>query len=397
MRVLAQHGHQPSDKITRGVTEGVIQGAILSPRYVGPERVEEKINEIREANAEAEVLLDSEYYATRQIGTPNNQLGYLEDWAYFTAQRRRDLVRGPAVEEALRSVYDAVSGLDVSAHVAPNIYIPQSFDSMEAGIALNFVAGAKGAFAPAGKPVYATLAIDRRALLSPADFSAFLDDLTALESRPDGFYVLVGGGLIDERSDLVHSEVVDANVIAGWMLLNFALAQNGFEVINGCADLLAPFLTAAGSSGTATGWWSNLRLFSMGRYIRPEGRGGQLPVVRYVSNLLMNRIRNDELRAYATIVPGVLNGLAHDADYSGVPDRTSEALQTWEAISSLNRGVRDGLIEAKLERLGNRVEQAKAAYAALQRRGLSEGIETVTEYLGQLSGAIENFRRLAEL
>jgi len=359
--------------------------------------VEEKINEIREANAEAEVLLDSEYYATRQIGTPNNQLGYLEDWAYFTAQRRRDLVRGPAVEEALRSVYDAVSGLDVSAHVAPNIYIPQSFDSMEAGIALNFVAGAKGAFAPAGKPVYATLAIDRRALLSLTDFSAFLDDLTALESRPDGFYVLVGGGLIDERSDLVHSEVVDANVIAGWMLLNFALAQNGFEVINGCADLLAPFLTAAGSSGTATGWWSNLRLFSMGRYIKPEGRGGQLPVVRYVSNLLMNRIRNDELRAYATIVPGVLNGLAHDADYSGVPDRTSEALQTWEAISALNREVRDGLIEAKLERLGNRVEQANAAYAALQRRGLSEGIETVTEYLGQLSGAIENFRRLAEL
>ena len=24
---------------------------------------------------------DPEYYATRQIGTPNNQLGYLEDWA----------------------------------------------------------------------------------------------------------------------------------------------------------------------------------------------------------------------------------------------------------------------------------------------------------------------------
>ena len=397
MRVLAQHGHQPSDKITRGVAEGIIQGAIISPRYVGPEKVAEKLVEIRGANAGAELLLDPEYYATRQIGTPNNQLGYLEDWAYFTSQRRRDLVRGPAVEEALRSVYDAVSGLDVSAHVAPNIYIPQSFDSMEAGIALNFVAGARGAFAAGEKPVYATLAIDRRALLSPADFSTFLDDLTALETPPDGFYVLVGGGLIDERSDLVHSEVVDANVIAGWMLLNFVLAQNGFEVINGCADLLSPFLTAAGGSGTATGWWSNLRLFSMGRYIKPEGRGGQLPIVRYVSKLLMNRIRNDELRAYATFVPGTLNSLPHDADYTGVPGRTSEALQTWEAISSLNAEVSDGAIETKLGTLSDRVEQARAAYAALQRRGISEGIETVTEYLGQLSGAIENFRRLAEL
>ncbi len=397
MRLLAQNGHQPGEKVKRGVEEGIIGGVILSPRYLGPDRASERVAEVREVNREAEVLLDPEYYATRQIGTPNNQLGYLKDWIYFRARPRRDLVRGQVVEDTLREVYQAVSGLDLSAHISPNIYIPQSFDSMEAGIALNFVAGAKPAFGAGGKPVYATLAIDRRALLSPGDFRSFLNDLTGLETPPDGFYVLVGGGLIDERSDLVHSEVVDAKVIAGWMLLNFALAQNGFEVTNGCADLLAPFLTAAGGSGTATGWWSNLRLFSMGRYIKPEGGGGQLPVVRYVSKLLMNRIRNDELRAYARIVPGVLNGLAHDADYAKVPDRTSEALQTWEAISSLNGEVRDGLIEAKLERLNHRIEQAKEAYATVQRRGISEGIETVTEYLGQLSGAIENFKRLAEL
>jgi hypothetical protein len=181
------------------------------------------------------------------------------------------------------------------------------------------------------------------------------------------------------------------------MLLNFALTQNGFQVINGCADLLSPLLTAAGAAAAATGWWSNLRLFSMGRYIKPDGRGGQLPIVRYVSRLLMNRIRNDELRAYGRLIPAVLNGLPHDADYQGVPDRTAEALQTWEAITSLNGEVEHGTIEEKLEVLRNRIDQAGAAYATLQRRGLSEGIETVTEYLGQLSNAIENFRRLAEL
>jgi hypothetical protein len=73
------------------------------------------------------------------------------------------------------------------------------------------------------------------------------------------------------------------------------------------------------------------------------------------------------------------------------------ALQTWETIFSLNKEVAGGLIETKLGILGNRVEQARAAYAAFQSRGISEGIETVTEYLGQLPGAIENFRRLAEL
>lgn len=397
MKLLAQNGHQPGEKVTRGLRERVIGGAILSPRYLGPSRASEKIAELRDVSAGAEVLLDPEYYATRQIGTPNNQLGHLEEWDYFKARPRRELVRGPAVDEALRETYEAVRSVNVSGHIAPNIYIPQSFDSMEAGIALNFVAGAKEVFGGEGKPVYATLAIDRRTLLSPGDFKSFLNDVTGLENPPHGFYILVGGGLIDERSDLVHSEVVDANVIAGWMLLNFALTQNGFEVINGFADLLNPFLAAAGATGGATGWWSNLRLFSMGRYIKPEGRGGQLPIVRYVSKLLLNRIRHDELRAYAAVIPGALNNLAHDTAYDGVPDRTSEALQTWEAISSLNEEVNGGVVESRLEALNSRIEEARAAYASLQMRGISEGIETVTEYLGQLSGAIENFKRLAEL
>jgi hypothetical protein len=402
MKLLAQHGHQPSDIIARGVQEGIIEGAVLSPRYLGPEKIAGKISEIRAANSGATILLDPEYYATRQIGTPNNQLGHLEDWSYFTSQSRRDLVRGQAVETALCRVCEATAGLDVSAHIAPNVYVAQSFDSMEAGIALNFVAGAKAVFRNTSKPVYATLAIDRRALIHSPDFmsffKSFLNDLTALEEPPDGFYILVGGGLIDERSDLVHSEVVNADVVGGWMMLNYTLAQNGFKVINGCADLLAPFLCAVGGSAGATGWWSNLRLFTMGRYIKPEGRGGQPPIVRYVSKRLMNRIKFDELRAYERILPGVLNDLPHDVDYTArIPDRTAEALQTWEAVSSLNQKLTGGDVETNLRNLAAHVENAKATYASVQTRGISEGIETVTEYLDQLSGAIDTFRRLAEL
>jgi hypothetical protein len=187
-------------------------------------------------------------------------------------------------------------------------------------------------------------------------------------------------------------------VIGGWMLLNYVLSQNGFKVINGCADLLAPFLGAVGGTAGATGWWSNLRLFTIGRYIKPDGQGGKTPMVRYVSKRLLNRVKSNDLTTYSSILPDVLNGLDHDQDYTeAIPDRTAEALQTWEAISSLNADLTGGELEGNLARLAGQVENAKSAYATLQSRGISEGIEAVTEYLQQLSGAIEVFKRLAEL
>ncbi len=397
MKIYAQHGHQPSDKITGGLQEGVVDGVIFSTRYADPERMRERIAEARAVRHEVDILVDPELYATRQIGTPNCQLGHLENWNYFTAQRRRDLVRSDVVEGVLEKTFQEVVGLDVSAHIAPNIYISQSFDSMEAGIALNFISATKKVFADR-RPVYATLSVDRRALLNSTDFKAFLNDLTVLENPPDGFYVLVGGGLINERNDLAHSEVVDAKIIGGWMLLNFILTQNGFRVINGCADMLAPFLGVAGGHAGATGWWSNLRVFSLGRYIKPEKPGGALPITRYVSKLLLNRIKVDELVAYSRLLPAVLNRLPHDKDYTGgIPTRTGEALQTWEAIRSLNTDILFGELQKSLSNLSWQIAQAKVAYAQLQSRGLTEGIETVTEYLDQLSGATEEFKKLAEL
>jgi hypothetical protein len=397
MNIYAQHGHQPSDKIVTGLEEKVVDGVIFSTRYADPQRMQERIADVRSVRRNADVLVDPEFYATRQIGTPNCQLGYLEDWDYFTAQRRRDLVKSDVVAGVLSQTFNILNPLDVSAHIAPNIYISQSFDSMEAGIALNFIAGSKAAFGN-DKPVYATLAVDRRALLNTADFKAFLNDLTVLENPPDGYYVLIGGGLINERNDLAHSEIVDGNIIGGWMLLNFILSQNGFRVLNGCADILTPFLGAAGGDVGATGWWSNLRVFSMGRYVKPEKAGGALPTPRYVSKLLLNRIKQNELIAYSRALPAVLNRLPHDGDYtSGTPTRKIEALQTWEALQSMGNNIVPSNLDASLENLSEQVARAKAAYAHLQSRGLSEGIETVNEYLDQLSGAVDEFKKLAEL
>lgn len=398
MNLLAQHGHQQSDKIARALDEGIIDGAIFSSRYVRPTDLPEKIAELRNVAEDAELLLDPEFYATRQIGTPNSQLRYLTEWSYFKGHRRRDLVKTRTVTTALQTAFESVSDFDLSAHIAPNIYIPQSFDSMAAGIALNFIAGAKTAFGTGEKPVYATLAVDRRAILSPSDFRSFLNDITALDNPPDGFYVIIGGGLINERSNVVHSEIIDSNVIAGWMLINHSLSINGFRVINGYSDILTPFLCCAGGSSGATGWWSNLRIFTMGRYIRPEGRGGRQPNIRYLSKLLLNRITQDERIAYSRILPEVNNDLDCDDEYAaGMPSRTVEALQAWEAISALNGDVALKNIEEGLDILKSCIDRACEAYTELQTYGIAEGFEAIMEYFDQLAKAVEKFRDLAEL
>src|SRR5438445_7607960 len=90
MKILAQHGHQPEQKINRGLKERVIDGAIFSARYATPEKVRTVINEARLMKPDAEILLDPEFYAASLIGTPNSQLGNLPDWPYFRGQKRSE-------------------------------------------------------------------------------------------------------------------------------------------------------------------------------------------------------------------------------------------------------------------------------------------------------------------
>ena len=242
------------------MSTGLLDGAVFSARYLNPDNAVTLLENARDANTDADILIDPEFYASLALGWENSQLGKLEKWDYLRTFKRRELARTGTVEELLKSVYKRFAFLPVTSHIAPNIYISNSFDSIEASIALGFIERTKECFGDGVRPVYATLAIDRKALLNTGDFLAFLNDLTATEVPPDGFYILVGGGSVTERSDVVHSEIMDAEVLGAWMMLNYALTENGFKVINGFTDILTPFLVAAGATGCSTGWWTNLRV-----------------------------------------------------------------------------------------------------------------------------------------
>lgn len=399
MKLFAQHGYGPGDKIINGFKDNTIDGVIFSARYEKMEKIPGDAKDINSVSSDAEILLDPEFYACFYAHQPDTKLGGLNEWPYFSTQRRSQLESSETVEKILADTFDTVVDLPLTSIIAPNIFIPRSFNSIEAVIAKNFIRKTQQLFEKTGdnRNVFATLAIDRDTLLDQTEFEAFLNDITALDNPPDGFYIIVGGGITDDRTEISRSELIHADVIAGWMMLNFTLSINGFKVINGFSDILTPFLGCAGGYAGATGWWSNLRMFSMSRYINTVS-GGRLPTIRYLSNALLNRITHSERRAFVALMPEINNGLPRDSDYEGgEPDRKVEVLQSWEAISHLNNENIVSDMDESLQSLEKMVNRAEITYTNLAGYGLPVNREANREYMEALMESIQAFRRNAEI
>ncbi len=397
MKMLAQQGHGPTEKITRGLHDGVISGAILSPRYIAPQKMQEKITEWMVPTAD--LLIDPEIYAAGLAGTPNAKLGSLEEWEHFGLPRRSELLSGRGVSATIENAIRAQSEYPVSAYIAPNVHISEA-DSFDAAIAISFIAQSKSAVAGAGvpdKPVLATLSIDREALTDHSHFEELLTILTGLDVRPDGFYLLVASGSVDSDGRHVRSDLYHSHVIANWMFLNHALSINGFRVVNGCADLFSPVLALCGADACATGWNAGQRQHSMVNFIRPPNEFRRTPLVRYVSNALLARIKQDEYDSFREFVPAVRNHLPSDEYYERETTREEEALQCWDALSRLSNSVIEGDLANSVSAFIGRIEEARRCWSALTEHGFTEGVEARMEQLDAMSDGLERFMQLAEL
>jgi hypothetical protein len=183
------------------------------------------------------------------------------------------------------------------------------------------------------------------------------------------------------------------------MFLNHALSVNGFLVINGFSDLLTPFLGAAGAEAGATGWWSNLRRFSLERF-SPSIGGGRTPIERYLSCALLNRVTYYELDILRRRVRNVLNRLSTDDLYAwdgSQPPRNKEILQTWDAIKALNRALVSAEEEESLRRCAKAIETALDTYALISLQAVALDSKSGDSHLEELDGALRLFKRLAEL
>jgi hypothetical protein len=403
MKLLAQHGFGNGEKTSQGLENGYIDGVIYSPRDIAPDKLRDQLAEMKGINPAADLLFDPQYYAAHNVGSPESRLGRLgtcEEYnqGYFRQHPRRDLEKGvEVISKVIDDCLNFQKTLDVTALIGPNILISRSFDSIEAVIAKNFIrwTGQVARKMKPGKPVYATLAISREALLDKKELEDFLTDVTLPEDgSPDGFYVLVASRNADARSDIYN-----ADVIAGWMMVNYTLSLNGYTVINGYSDILTPLMGAAGAAAGATGWWSNLRSFSLGRFLPAEG--GRLPVQRYLSKLLLNRITFYELDQLRKTHPEILNALQTDelypAEEGSEPKRADEVLQVWDAIRSLNADLAGEDVKKGLALCRQAVRRAIAAYDEVETLIPRLDPKSNRDHLDALREGLRLFTELAEL
>ncbi|HXA44619.1 MAG TPA: hypothetical protein VNZ25_03865 [Candidatus Angelobacter sp.] len=400
MKLFAQHGASEGEKITEGFARGLLDGVIYSPRDVSLASLKGKLSEVETAAGTAERLFDPQYYSIFLNGTAEARLGWLleEDYEpYFQPRRRSQLERESQIEEELAAALTFQSGLNVTGIIAPNILIPNSLNSIESVISKNFIRLAKSQYASLNdtRPVYATLAISRNALMDKQELVDFISEITLLDNPPDGFYVLISARNTEARSDIYN-----ADVIAAWMFINHTLTVNGFKVINGYSDILTPFLGVAGGVAGAFGWWSNLKVFSLDRFA-PSSGGGRLPIQRYLSLALLNRITFFEFNQLRTIFPAIVNKLAEDVLYDPLnasePQRNMEVIQSWEAVKALNAGLVGTDQTKALKKCGDSIKQAGLLYEAIQARGVRPDPKSNDEHLQPLADGLSLFKKLAEL
>ncbi len=392
MKLFAQVGHGVGDKVKMGLVEKLIDGAIFSPKDLKRDTMVGRISEMRRDYPDAEILLDPQFYVCLFANSPAINVGSIPDWSCFRTFRKGELERTQTVDRILGEYFKEVSDLEVTSVLAPNIYISQSFDSREAVIAKNFVRQAREIYDKTGnkRPLFASLIICREALQDRKEFEDFINDITMLETRPDGFYLIIASRSSEALSDIYHTDVV-----ANWMMFNLSLSINGFKVINGYSDLLTPFLGVAGGAAGATGWWSNLRTFSIDRFF-PSG-GGRLPLIRYLSKLLLNRITISEKEALSPLVPCVLNQLPHDEEYDPEPERSKEVLQSWEALKSLNEELPDNDVTKGLGNCFQAISRAEQAYSEIASFGIVLDQKSRDEHVLPLLDGLRQFRDRAEL
>ncbi len=398
MKLFAQHGAQEGEKVNEALDRNLLDGVIYSPRDVSLATLTTKLDGLAENHSTIERFFDPQYYSIFLNGNAEAKLNYLlEDYnVYFQSRRRSQLERENQIRTDLQAALAFQKNLHVTSMIAPNILIPNSLNSIEALIAKNFIrlAAEEHRALNDPRPVYATLAISRNALIDKQPLIEFLNDITLLEDPPKGFYLLISARNTEARSDIYNTDI-----IAAWMFINHTLKVNGFEVINGYSDILTPFLGAAGGYAGALGWWSNLRAFSLDRFA-PSTGGGRLPIQRYVSLSLLNRITFFELDQLRTLVPSVLNNLPCDDLYNtqagSAPQRNMEVLQSWEAVKHLNNSLVASDQPQALVNCRNAVQNASTAYETVQSL-LRLDSKSNAEHLQPLSDGINLFSELAEL
>ena len=91
MKLYAQHGYGPGDKLSSGLSAGVLDGVVLGAKDTSGDQIDALITGLRNARSDADILFDPHYYASILPRDQDYRLGNLKSYPYWGDAARNDL------------------------------------------------------------------------------------------------------------------------------------------------------------------------------------------------------------------------------------------------------------------------------------------------------------------
>lgn len=402
MSILAQCGYGRGNKIERGLSDGVIHGAIMSPLDERKDRLEQTILDWGGSYLNALIMFDPQFYASN-LNNPRDR--YLSEFAYYKNNNslRRMHFSGTRIQSFVRECINyqhQTFGSNVTYLLSPTIFFDAFHDSwsqIALNIALETVDYHYRLKSP--QPLLISLVISETAFQSVDAVEEFLDAITEIDAQ--GFYIIIRRNLAPIQN------AMEAGPFGHLMYFCHVLATvNEYDVIVGYSDWHSFLLEAAGVTHTATGWYQLLRQFSLAR-LQPSTYGRR-PLKRYSSApLLSSPLINPELQDIhlANLLHHVLSGSNHDnilssGPASGEVNWTDEisCLAHWYSLNKLSQ--RLSVLPTQLSRIqeSERIMQnALLLYAQLDNQNVFFSRITGPDHIREWQNSLQEFRALAGL
>jgi hypothetical protein len=368
--ILAQIGWGKGDQVDVGASDGSLAGAVLSPRDEEPVDLASCANRWKKAFKGAHmVMADPQFYVTT---IPNARDGKLPSYPYYAPSLSRASFTPTAVRGFAEKVLDFQDSIDVDRWLSPTVLF-NSFRDPWSQIALSLAQSSIEVHKSKSKSkgLLVSLVVDEQALRDRPALDEYLDAISTFEV--DGFYIIV------RRNDPTYPAAYEEDALVNLMYLTHVLSdRNSFEVIHGYTDIVGSLFLAAGAKAICTGWYSNLRQFSLARFL--PATGGRPPRARYTSRQLMNSLFvNPEMAQIATAkrMASVLSGTGYDSSIGSNPlgapwPRRTSCLHHWKVLSAIDAKVTAGKkVTARVSALEELLKVAQATYTELGVAGVT--------------------------
>lgn len=276
MGLLAQHAYGKSIKISEGLKNHFLSGAVLSPKAEKPEKLKEFIDELR--RLDTEIYFDPQFYMCAFEGSVS--LGKLEKYNFWRDDEiTKKYLSVPQNIHGIVSRYvNYQTDIGLKNIISPNVFF-ESFDSRMSQISLSLCN--ESISMNTERNLYISLCINESAFSNFDDECEFLDIISLFEVK--GFYIII------ERNNHQNPNIIESERMANIMYFLYNLSDiNGFDVILGYSDYVGLPLYASGIKHIATGWYENTRKFDRNNFYQKEGM--RRPNKRYYSNKLLNSI-----------------------------------------------------------------------------------------------------------